>query len=555
MADKAWLAPVILLLICGALYFPRLGHLPLRDYDEGFYASAAKEMLARHDYVTPYLDGRPLLLKPILVYWVTVLGFKLFGINEFGARIGSAISVTLLVLGTYLFGLRVANRRAGLIAALMLAGSYLMIDIGRVSLVDTVLAPPLAFGMMLAYLGTREDSRQARRSMLLAYPLFGLALLAKGPIPVGVALFGLFVYLCATGQLQQSIRRARIWPGLALMLVVAAPWYVLESLRHPQFLTVFFIREQMGHLEGGLARSAPVWGHVWNVLVYFFPWSLLLPAAYVHAARRWRKPGPDTFAAWWSLTTIAIFSIAVVKLPHYLAPAFPALAIMTAMWSDECLLGKSHELRSARATYAAVALLGALLAAALGMLLGPYRTLAMHLVNHWHLGALPFVTIGIMALGCLCGAWLALTRRHGAALASMMAMAFVSIILVRFGISWRVSMLIDEPRKELAQIAGRQLEPGALLAVSDAKTTAAVFYYPGRIVDLGMERPHAIRNFLRRRPTGAVIAVREEADELGISQEWHILATRGDCVLIGGRAGNRPTVAARSGSHPHRMDE
>lgn len=98
------LCPLILLVACGALYSWRLGLTPLKDFDEAYYAAGAREMLARGDLGTPYFNGQPFLLKPILIYWLMAAALRLFGPTEFATRLGSAFWGVVVVVLTYWFG-------------------------------------------------------------------------------------------------------------------------------------------------------------------------------------------------------------------------------------------------------------------------------------------------------------------------------------------------------------------------------------------------------------------------------------------------------------------
>jgi len=144
--------PLVLLVLCLVMFGWRLGVTPLEDFDEAYYAEGAREMLARGDLLTPYYNGQPFLLKPILIYWLIAAGFSGFGVTEFAARVGSAFLGTLVVLLTYWFGARTLGRRAGFLAGLALALNYMWIDIARDASIDVPLTAALAPALFLAYL-------------------------------------------------------------------------------------------------------------------------------------------------------------------------------------------------------------------------------------------------------------------------------------------------------------------------------------------------------------------------------------------------------------------
>ncbi|MDH4179909.1 MAG: glycosyltransferase family 39 protein, partial [Armatimonadota bacterium] len=110
---RRWIFPLLLLVLCATLFFWRLGITPLDDFDETYYAEGAREMLERGDLGTPYYNGRPFLLKPILIYWLIAAAFRIFGTTEFAARSVSAFFAAVIVLLTYCFAGRTIGRRAG----------------------------------------------------------------------------------------------------------------------------------------------------------------------------------------------------------------------------------------------------------------------------------------------------------------------------------------------------------------------------------------------------------------------------------------------------------
>ncbi len=322
------------MLLCAVLYFWRLGLTPLEDFDEAYYAAGAREMLARGDLGTPYYNGAPFLLKPILIYWIIAASFRFLGTTEFAARAPSAFLGTAIVLLTYWFAAKTLNRRAAFLAGLALALNYMWIDIARDASIDIPLTAAVTAAMFLFFLAPQAPRGRRRWYYLAAYPLFGIALLAKGPVPTGVVVVGLLAYLITARRLKTTLRECQLLPGLALMLAVAAPWYLYELRVHPEFWTIFFIGEHLGHIGGQLARTEPWWGNVRYLLVFFLPWAAFLPAAYAHAFRQSEREHVLRFSAWWSLAVIVLFSIPKSKLAHYLAPAFPPLAILVGAWLD-----------------------------------------------------------------------------------------------------------------------------------------------------------------------------------------------------------------------------
>jgi 4-amino-4-deoxy-L-arabinose transferase-like glycosyltransferase len=517
------------------LFFWRLGVTPLDDFDEAYYAEGAREMLARGDLGTPYFNGKPFLLKPILIYWLIAAAFRLFGITEFAARSVSAFFATLIVLVTYWFAARTLSRTAGLLAGLMLALCYVWIDTGREAMIDMPLTAALALAMFLFFLAMRAHPSRKPVLYLPAYALLGVALLAKGPVATGLVILGLIAYLLGAGRLRSTLAEARLLPGIALMLAVAAPWYVYESLREPGFVQTFLLREHFGHLQGELARDEPWWGHLKNLLIGFYPWVALLPAALAHA---FRQPRDHVlrFSAWWALTVIVTFSFAGAKLPHYLVPAFPALAIMTAGWSVAWLQRRAISRPLTAAGFSLLAVIGAAgaLAAGVAATMPPWvRDRLAASYGSWTPGAAPVVMLAALAAGSIGTAVAAAAGRRRAVfplLVAAMAVAGVAHI------GWfkpRLAQIQAQPRKELAQFAAAALPEYEPLGVFYAKRNATIFYARRPIVDLGEWEVAELTRFLSSpSPATALTHAKFVPTLIEEVPELHVWTRRGDFVLV-----------------------
>ncbi len=529
-----WVLPLSLLALCAFLYLWRLGVTPLEDFDEAYYAAGAKEMLERGDLGTPYYNGQPFLLKPVLIYWIIASAFRMFGETEFAARVGSAFLGALLVLMVYCFAARALNRRAAYFAGLALALNYMWIDIARDASIDIPLTAALTPALFLFFLAGEAPRPRRRWLYLAAYPLFGIALLAKGPVPTGVVVVGLVAALAAAGRLRQTLREAHLLPGLLLLLTVAAPWYVYELRAQPEFFRTFFINEHFGHVGGQLARNEPVWGNLRYVLVYFSPWALLLIPAFLHAFRQPERGHVLRFAAWWSLAVVVLFSIPKSKLAHYLAPAFPPLAILVGAWLDAWLARRTRERGSAAVAFALLGLLGAvcLAAAWIAYAQPPFVRAALARYGEWTPGLSPVVMTAALGVGFAVAALSAAVRRE------LVVPALVAGMLVAAvgHIGWfkeRHSLIEAQPRKELAQYAAATRPAGERLGVYYAKRNATVYYFGRPIVDLGEWEAQKLAKFLRAERPSAAITDRKFWPWL---QKQHVPASvlqrRGEYVLL-----------------------
>lgn len=316
---------LILLALTAALLLFRLGRLPLLGPDEPRYARVAVEMARSGDFVTPTLQGQPWLEKPALYYWLAAGAFRTLGESEMAARLPSALAMLLLVGVTALVGARLYSGRAGLHAGFVLATSLLAFAYGHAASMDMLLAATVTAGVGLVAL--RVLGIAGRLAVPVAGVFLGLATLAKGPI--GFLLPGLVVvgFLLATRD--WPLLRPLLSPwGLLLFLLVAGPWYLAVYRAQGQaFIDVFFLDHNLArftstvhHHPGSIVYYLPV------LLIGLFPWSgLLLPAL---GGLRPRQSRTDLFLLLWALLPLVFFSLAGSKLPGYILPCLPPLAIL-----------------------------------------------------------------------------------------------------------------------------------------------------------------------------------------------------------------------------------
>ena len=326
-----WFA-AILAVVALAIGIDNLGRT-LANPDEGRYSEISREMAATGDWVTPRLNGIKYFEKPPLQYWATALSFALLGENEYSARIYVWLCGLFALLMTGFTAARLGGPPGtGLATMLALVASPYFMVMGGVVTLDTGLTAWTTL-TLCAYLLAESpglDARWRRRWMLAAWAGAALALLSKG-------LVGLVFPAAAVG-LHCLVRRdfsplARLeWlRGGALLLAIAAPWFILVSRANPEFARFFFVHE---HFERFLTtqhrRAEPWWYFIGILFAGFLPWAAALPSAIRHAWRVPAAPGdvaPYRVALFWSFFIVVFFSASGSKLPGYILPAFPGFAL------------------------------------------------------------------------------------------------------------------------------------------------------------------------------------------------------------------------------------
>jgi 4-amino-4-deoxy-L-arabinose transferase-like glycosyltransferase len=318
-------AAALVLGLVGALLLFRLGAVPLLGPDEPRYARVAVEMHRSGDHVTPTLQGRPWLEKPALYYWLAAAAFDAMGETETAARLPSVLAALLLAGATALFGARVSGPRAGLWAAVVSGTCVLGFAYGRAASMDMLLAACVTAATALLGLGMLGMA--GRLAVPAAGAFCGLGVLAKGPI--GLLLPG----LVAAGYLllarDRTAARRLLSPAAALLFVaIAAPWYVLVYRAQGQaFVDVFLLDHNLRRFTSTIHRHpGPPWYYLPVLLGGLFPWTgLLVPAA---AQARPRRERGDLFVLCWAALPLLFFSAAGSKLPGYVLPCVPPLALL-----------------------------------------------------------------------------------------------------------------------------------------------------------------------------------------------------------------------------------
>ncbi len=325
---RLWLGALLLAWL--VLWFAGAQSRSLLEPDEGRYAEVPRAMLASGDWVTPRFDGVLFFDKPALQYWATALAYAAFGIHNWTARLWSLLTGLLTLLAVGWTGARAFGRTAGWCAAAVLGSSLLWVVGSHLDTLDAGVAALLGMTLCAFILAQLpETAPRARRLwMLLAWVLMAAAFLSKGLIGLAFPGGALFFYMLWSGQ-WRLLRRMEWALGLPLFLLLVLPWLVELQSRHAQFLDDFFVRQQfVRFLTDRDDRQRPFWFFPLLLVVGSFPWLALLPQALRMPAR---CDGFDARRLLWILVLMILvfFSVSHSKLPLYLLPVFPAVAMLT----------------------------------------------------------------------------------------------------------------------------------------------------------------------------------------------------------------------------------
>jgi 4-amino-4-deoxy-L-arabinose transferase-like glycosyltransferase len=329
-----WLAWIIL----AAAWFATLQVRPMLDPDEGRNAEVPREMLSSGDWITPRLDDLKYFEKPPLQYWATAVTYQAFGLRQWSSRLWSVGLAFACLPLTFAWVARLYGRDRALLALTALAVSPFFVIVGHLNLLDGsftfwLTAAVLAFTLAQTL---PPESSAARRWMLAAWGAGALAVLSKG-IVVGVLAGAALILYTLSERDTRTWRRLHWGVGLPLFAVVAAPWFVVVSLRNPSFPGFFFVHEHFARfLTTVHQRVEPWWYFLPLLLLGVLPWIAPLARACRCA---WAGAAPNTAAApqfkplkfllIFAAVTLVFFSASGSKLAPYILPMLPVLAAVT----------------------------------------------------------------------------------------------------------------------------------------------------------------------------------------------------------------------------------
>lgn len=340
LAKRVWLLLFLTVII---FYFYGLGHIPFVGPDEARYAQVAREMLLRGDLITPTLGGHTWFEKPALLYWMMIGSFSLFGVSEWAARLGPAVSGLLTIAAVYWVGKRAEVRSSdpeqsglGAWSSLICASSAGIIVFSRGASFDIVVTMTVTWALSFFLVSDWEENARRRGWLLAGFYIFvGLSLLAKGLVGIVIPFGVIGGYYILRRELPD---RPKLWSlvwGLPLTFAVAATWYGPVIAQHGwTFIDQFFIQHHFArYLSNKYHHPQPVYFYLLPLIMLTLPWSAFLIEGIIESRNwRWRAESPmnklRVFAFAWILVPLIFFSMSRTKLPGYILPVLPAAALI-----------------------------------------------------------------------------------------------------------------------------------------------------------------------------------------------------------------------------------
>jgi 4-amino-4-deoxy-L-arabinose transferase-like glycosyltransferase len=520
MSARGWPITLAVAAIAAVMFCAALGSTRLWDEDEPKNAACGQEMLNRGDWIVPTFNGQLRTDKPILLYWCMLAVYNVLGVSELTARLPSALAGVGTVVLTYHLGRMLFNRRSGLIASCLLACALNFAVLARAATPDSLLifcitASLTSFVAGVAArrgdhfsgaLGSRNEKLLPISEVglpLLAcvgmYVAMGFAVLAKGPIgvvmPLGIT--GAYLLLLdgaiefpATGNwlrraatylaaclsprsVFRVVRTLRLAWGLPLAALVAVPWYAAVAVQTDgAWVRGFIGNHNVGRFLHPMENhhGLPVY-YLVAIFIGFFPGSVFLPVAIWSSADDVRYDGrtarSSAFVLCWLACYLGFFTLAATKLPNYVVPCYPALALLTGAWlSSIAARANARDWRLA-AGYSTLGIVG--LAAAIGLGIAAQKLLKLEPSL-----ALPGIVALIGALICVV---LLLGNRVQASLANFVATCLLMTATAMTYTASRISPLEDGPNVAQTIKSLTLSEPRAVRVATYRYSAPSLVYY------------------------------------------------------------------------------
>ena len=328
---------LLLVIVTALLTLPNLGGPALWDMDEGVNAECAREMMESGTWVVPTFNWELRSAKPVLLYWLQRGSYNALGVSEFSARLPAALLAFGTVLTVYHLGRRMFDPLTGLVAGLMLASTVQFTLLSHAATPD---APLIIFVTLTFALVWRGHENGGRGWFILPAIPCGLAVLTKGPVGLfvpGAAFVAYFLW----NREGRRILDSRLLTGIVVYGFVTLPWVAFVAAEtRGAWLVKFLKNENFDRMTTAQENhSGPVYFYLLCVIVFTAPWSSVIGVTLWHAIRGTRRAADGTlsvtaramrFLLAWIIAFFVPFSLVATKLPNYIAPLYPAPALLTA---------------------------------------------------------------------------------------------------------------------------------------------------------------------------------------------------------------------------------
>jgi 4-amino-4-deoxy-L-arabinose transferase-like glycosyltransferase len=533
----------ILIVLAIGLFFFKLGSFSLYDAAETTYGEFIKQIRITGDWVTLHYNGAIIFDKPPLYYWLANICTYILGFNEWAVRLPAAFFGVLTVVMTFLLGKEFYGKKVGFLSAIIVMTAFQFLIQSRIAEIDILLVFFMLSSIYCFWKGKYP----------LMYLWMALGMLVKGIIAIALPGFAIFLFLFITNVAQtfrsatiisraealryifiKKITEMQIIPGILIVLLIGGPWYIAEWMLHGSKFTEFvlgflFLSRFQGVVSG---HPGPWYYYFLALLLGFFPWSQFLPMSLWRTfkagtqnvehpstslgASRTRNTG--LLILCFIIPTFIVFSIAKTKLPNYILPLYPFLAIMVGkLWSDFMEDDSARiPMLISNLCLAVVVVLVFIAAVIAGrQYTGPYQAMLPQLVL---LGS-------VVAVGSLASILLFCFKRYSASFYALPAMVFV----LTFILATQTLPMIENYKgaKELGQKVAAVIKPSEQIAAYNVGNRPGVVFYNSKPV-VYLENENELNAFLKSKKGYCFITV-EESKKI---KQGKSLFEKGDLIIL-----------------------
>ena len=491
----------VILLVAAVLLFTNSGH-PLFEPDETRNAQLALNIVESGDWISLTLYGEPYWDKPPLLAWLTAISYKCFGVSEWSTRLPSQIS-SLLLIGFILWsGTKLLGHRAVAIGstALLLAWGFSFQS--RYVTMDALLMLFTTMTTLGIAVGVDGDNQRAFRTpwLLISGIALGLGILAKGPICLVLAIPPIVAWLFLNRDVESKAISAAAKLVTIPAVGIAAPWFVLTTIRNPEFAWYFLWKHHVIRFSDAFNHEEPFWYYIPIIWLFMFPASILLPRVIrvmFSRKEKHRSHRTPTHALLLlsSIWIVGFFSMSQCKLPAYILPAFPMLALLAGAVLD-IDLSRPSETRGRMERLPKRISIGVCVLSVVVAVLA------------WHFGAKD--TVATVICSCIVATCIALAlqfpiRRTVGRKKAWLATAVICMLFVFLGVNHLVPSIAKDRSilNTIAQDNGNALGP---VVYFGRDSFASEIYLPGRnVVQINEESLPQLKNFLLNNPQSTMV--------------------------------------------------
>ena len=538
------------MLISGILFFYRLGALSLFDVDEPRYAETARNMLDTNDWVTPKFNGNIRYDKPVLFYWLIAIAYKVFGVTEFAARFWSAVFAVSLTLFIFLMVRKYHGNRSAFFSSLIFATSAQIIILSRASITDMTFnffISSSLFSFYLIYTGSKEFKKYL---YIPFYVSMGLGILTKGPAAIVIPFLAIIFFSLINKNLRSTLSELMLLRGLLIIAVIVLPWNLaMFTLHGGEFLRETIIKHNLIRFVGVVSEHrGSFFYYIPVILIGFFPWSIFLPSAISVIIEYAREPllrknellSLRFFSLVWFLVVFFFFAISKTKLPTYVTPLYPPMAILVGTLFENILLEKKRLFKFLNLSVCSLITAFILMSAC--VLLFPSfvnkfksESTSSFFNSPIDLNYIPWVISAILIGGVIFFSVSWFTDRRNLSLCILVATMFFFYLTCITMVAPEIEKYRQDSLRKLSELAGNRLKENDKLIAYRFNKPSIVFYSRHTVEKIDKEDTEKLYNYLNSEFSTYVITKKSFIDTFSGHTKFYIIKNDGEYVLISNR--------------------